>query len=338
MKTYFWKKYRIKKSGEALSILNTRTPAWKPFLLLLPSLIALIFMVVIPFLFAIMGSFRAQGDSYRDYTWSIDNYYRPGVTGVGIFNDPKFINSVVNSIIYAILALPVGLLFSILISSAIATIVKKYARSFWQTVFFLPYMTGAVAVSLTFSAIFGKSTEGAILPWLYDTGSRWKPLIVIFIRGVWGGLAFQVLILTTAMLSVNPTLYKSSAIDGASPLKQFFKITLPSIRRTISFLFTIGIINGIKVFPLALYNNDANTAIAQEGGSLLIYIFNNVKAGQTERSMAASVFLFILGVSISFSLKKAVSLSYKVYGHIGEKNVTNKIKEQAMAREIIFKI
>ncbi|AZZ65427.1 sugar ABC transporter permease [Metamycoplasma phocicerebrale] len=339
MKTYFWKKYRIKKTGQALSVLNTRTPFWKPFLLFLPSLLALLFMVIIPFIFVIIGSFRAP-TTFTRFGWSFDNYFRDGSSEVGIFYDPKFLTSMSNSLIYAIFALPLGLGTSLLISSAITMIVKKWARGFWQTVFFLPYMTGAVAISLTFSALFGKASEGAIFPMLYGTGNSWNPFFVILIRGIWGGLAFQVLILTTAMLSVNPDLYKSSAIDGASSIKQFFKITLPSIRRTISFLFTIGIINGIKVFPLALYNNDPSTAIAENAGTLLIYIFHSIKFATNGfgRSMAASVFLFILGVTISFSLKKAVSLAYRLYIHLGEKNVANKIKNQAQKRIISFKI
>ncbi|WP_330463163.1 carbohydrate ABC transporter permease [Metamycoplasma gateae] len=338
MNTYFWKKYRIKKTGEALSILNTRTPFWKPFLLMLPSLIVLLFMVIIPFIFVIIGSFRAPS-SFREYGWSIDNYYKSKGT-VGILNDPKFHTAIINSLLYAVIALPIGLTISILISSAIATIIRKHARSFWQTVFFLPYMTGAVAVSLTFTALFGKSSEGALFPLLYGSGSRWNPFIVILIRGVWGGLAFQVLILTTAMLSVNPDLYKSSAIDGASSSRQFFRITLPSIQKTISFLFTIGIINGIKVFPLALYNNDASQAIAEQGSTLLIYIFQAVRFATAGfgRAMAASVFLFILGVTISYSLKKSVSSIYKLKIKLGEKNVANKLKAEIQKRKISFKI
>ncbi|ENY69845.1 carbohydrate ABC transporter permease [Mycoplasmopsis arginini] len=341
MNTYFWKKYRIKKTGEALSILNTRTPFWKPFVLMLPSIFVLLFMVIIPFIFVIIGSFRSQ-TTFTSYGWSIDNYYELSSKSgrVGILNDPKFQVAIVNSLLYAVVALPIGLSISILISSAISMIVRKYARSFWQTVFFLPYMTGAVAISLTFTALFGKSTEGAIFPLLYGSGNRWNPFIVILIRGIWGGLAFQVLILTTAMLSVNPDLYKSSAIDGASSSKQFFKITLPSIQKTISFLFTIGIINGIKVFPLALYNNDASQAIAENGTTLLIYIFQSVRFAATGfgRAMAASVFLFILGIFVSYTLKKSVSSIYKLKNKLGEKNVINKLKAEIQKRKISFKI
>ncbi|MGX9339267.1 carbohydrate ABC transporter permease [Mycoplasma sp. 332] len=336
MNTYFWKKYRIKKTGEALSILNTKTPFWKPFLLMLPSLIALAFMIIIPFILVIIVSFRAP-TSFRGFGWSIANYYQTKGKA-GVFNDPKFDVAVVNSLLYAVVALPIGLSISILISSAITTVIRRYARSFWQTVFFLPYMTGAVAVSLTFSAIFGKTSEGAIFPLLYGSGNRWNPFIVILIRGIWGGLAFQVLILTTSMLSVNPDLYKSSAIDGASSGSQFFKITLPSIQKTISFLFTIGIINGIKVFPLALYNNDASASITENGSTLLLYIFQATKSGEFGRTAAASVFLFILGTLVSFTLKKSVSSIFKLKTKLGERNVINKLKAEIQKRKISFKI
>ncbi|SYV90303.1 ABC-type polysaccharide transport system, permease component [Metamycoplasma alkalescens] len=142
------------------------------------------------------------------------------------------------------------------------------------------------------------------------------------------------------MLSVNPDLYKSSAIDGASPSKQFFSITLPSIQRTLSFLFTIGIINGIKVFPLALYNNDSTLAIAENGSTLLIYIFQAVRFASNGygRAMAASVFLFIIGILLSYVLKKSVSLIYQLKIKIGERNVINKLKAEIQKRKISFKI
>lgn len=338
MKEYFWKKHRIHKT-EALSILNTKTKFWKPFLLMLPTLLAILLMLIIPVILVIVQAFQTVklGGKASDITFSLNNFFGNKYGSTGIFYDPKFTKSIGNSVLYALIALPISLGISLIISSAIAHVVKRWARSFWQTVFFLPYVTSAVAVSLTFSYIFGKTTEGAVFPLLY--GHKWGvPLIVIIIRGVWGNLAFQILILTTAMLSVNQDLYKSASIDGASSTKQFFKITLPSIKGTLSFLFTIGIIGGIKVFPLALYNNRPDDAILNNGGSIILYIFYMTKTSEYGRAGAASIILFILGFTISFGLRKIISIIYKSSIKRGEKNVAKKIENQTLKRTVTFKI
>ncbi|TPE58040.1 sugar ABC transporter permease [[Mycoplasma] falconis] len=341
---YFRRKYRIKKTGDALSALNQKTAFWKPFLLMLPSLITITLMTIIPFILVIIWSFKVEnGPRASQFVIGFNNYAK-------IFNDDKYIVGIRNSFIYALLSLPMSLAISILISTAITMVVKKWARSFWQTVFFLPYVTSAIAVSLTFAYIFqpehgdglinsilGKHGSNAI-KFLNGGPTSWSAFIVILTRGIWGSLAFQILILTTAMLSVNQNLYKSASIDGASQRKQFFTITLPSIQRTISFLFTMGIIGGIKVFPLAIFGNNAKAAVINGGSSLMLYVYYLTSDSKFNTAAAASIMLFIFGVALSFVMRKLAALTYKGVIKIGERNVLNKIENKTLKRTISFKI
>ncbi|MGV2392870.1 UNVERIFIED_CONTAM: ABC transporter permease subunit [Campylobacter lari] len=107
------------------------------------------------------------------------------------------------------------------------------------------------------------------------------------------------LLFTTAMLSVDKNLYKSASIDGLSTFKQFFTITLPSISKTTTFIMTMGIINGIKVFPLALFNNQPEKAMAAGASTLMLFIYYYVKANNYQLASAASIILFIIGISYS---------------------------------------
>ncbi|AXE60559.1 sugar ABC transporter permease [[Mycoplasma] phocae] len=344
MKTYFWRKYRLKNTGLALSVLNSRISFWKPFLLMVPSLITILLLTVIPFILVIIGSFRVQvGFTRNAVIFGFGNFQK-------LFTDNTFIIAIRNSLVFALVALPISLSISLLISSAISQVIKKWARGFWQTVFFLPYVTSAIAVSLAFAFIF-KSQGGLINKILLDLGltknpinflddgssGSWNAFFVILIRGIWGNLAFQVLLLTTAMLSVNQDLYKSASIDGASSTKQFFTITLPAISKTISFLFTIGIIGGIKVFPLALFNNDPAQALQYNGQSIILYIFNYARL-DFARAGAASIILFLMGFALSFGLRKLVFVTFRVTRKLGEKNVVNKIKNASIVRKSLFKI
>jgi ABC transport permease protein len=140
------------------------------------------------------------------------------------------------------------------------------------------------------------------------------------------------------MLSVDQQLYKAAAIDGASKGKQFFSVTLPSIRKTVSFLVTMGLINGIKVFPLALFNNDPNAAALNGGSSLMLMVYKFVNEGNFALAGAASITLFVIGVVVSYSLRKIVALTFKASLKIGEMNVLNKIESTSFKPKALFKI
>lgn len=339
MKTYFWKKYRVKNTGLALSTLNNRVSFWKPFLLMLPSLITLTLFTIIPFILVLIFSSTYQvGATVYDKGFGLRNYIK-------LSKDPIFHIAIRNTLVYAILALPISLAISILISSAISFVIKQSFRRFWQTVFFLPYVTSGIAVSIAFAFLFRTSggfinmLAGKNIQWLDNPNDgNWNAFVVILIRGVWGNLAFQILILTTAMLSVNPDLYKSASIDGSSNLKQFFAITLPSIRKTITFLFTVGIIGSIKTFPLALFDNKPAEAAVNSGMSIMLYIFWYVQRGVNGVAGAASLILFLLGLLVSFGLRKLVSLVLFANKKIGEINVIRKIENKTLKRKVVFKI
>ncbi|WP_277345682.1 carbohydrate ABC transporter permease [Mycoplasma phocoeninasale] len=311
---------------------------------MIPSLITILLLTIIPFILVIIGSFRVNvGFTRNDTVFGFGNFRT-------LFNDTTFIIAIRNSLVYAVVALPISLSISLLISSAISQVIKKRARGFWQTVFFLPYVTSGIAVSLAFAFIF-RSQGGLINKILLDlkivknpinflednSSGSWNAFFVILIRGIWGNLAFQILILTSSMLSVNPDLYKAASIDGASSRKQFYTITLPAISKTISFLFTIGIIGGIKIFPLALFNNSPESALQFNGQSILLYIFAVTKT-DFALAGAASIVLFILGLALSFGLRKIVFFTLKGVRTLGEKNVVNKIKNASVLRESLFKI
>ncbi|MGX9358361.1 carbohydrate ABC transporter permease [Mycoplasma sp. 128] len=337
-KSFFLKKFRIKKHLTSLSILNRKEKFYKPLILILPSLLLITLFIIIPFIITITDAFKVQtGFLVSDVSPGIDNFKT-------LLRSQQFQIGLRNSIIYSLMALPLSLTCSILISSAIAHVVKKWARGFWQTLFFLPYVTSSIAVAVTFSYLFASDAGilnaiiGKRVPWLTSASTNsWTAFFAILINGIWGSLAFQILILTTAMLSVSPVLYKSASIDGAYKLKQFFSVTLPSIRKTISFLITIGIIGGIKVFPLALFNNSPTDAVNNGGATIMLFVYKAVAEGNFYLAGAASLILFVLGVFVSFSVRKLVAVSFRLSTTLGVKRVSRKINSKTPFTKKVFK-
>ncbi|WKX02471.1 carbohydrate ABC transporter permease [Candidatus Mycoplasma mahonii] len=307
---------------------NKRTKLWIPLLLLLPAFTILTIFTIITFFNTSKDAFQARVDPYSmvGTKWSLDTFRY-------IIEDEVFGSAIKNSLIYAIITVPLVLIISAVVASAISSLLRKRMSGFFQTVFFLPYVTSAISISLFFVFIF--DYDSGLMNKMFNTHKLYLndteghgALYVMVTMGVWKGLAFNILIFTTAMLGVEKDHYKAAAIDGAGPIKQFLQITLPSISRTTNFLITMGIIGSIKVFPLALFNNDPAIAQTNGGMSLLLYVFKFVSVSELKRAGAASVFLVIIAISFSIFVKSSMKLLVKSALWIGEKRVSFKIKNQ----------
>ncbi len=310
-----------------LATVNKRTAWWKPLLLMAPALCIVILFTVIPFIAAATDAFQTPADKHKplERAASLDQFKF-------MMRDPAFHDALYNSLMYAVISIPIIMILSLVISAAVSNVIRKRLRGFWQTLFFLPYVTSAIAIGLAFAYLFDADTGllnkiiGHRVPWLTDPNGH-SALGAMLIYGVWRGIAFNVLIFTSAMLSVDKKLYKAASIDGASPIKQFFSITLPSISKTTTFLLTMGIIGAIKVFPLALFKNDAQAALDNHGSTLLIYIYAKLQVSHNYMlAGAASVTLLIISIIFSATVRGGVSMVVKAITNIREKHVENKIK------------
>ncbi|VEU73287.1 sn-glycerol-3-phosphate transport system permease protein ugpA (plasmid) [Mycoplasmopsis gallopavonis] len=302
------------------SILESRTPFWKPLLLLTPWLLLLLAFTIIPMFYNLYNSFRNQTGA-----WTFENY-------VDVFSDSRFAVGVRNSFIYGMFQLPFVMVLALVISSVIAKLYRKAAKGFWQTIFFMPYVTNAVAVSLTFVQLFSQNglinnLLGTNINWLRSGDQNtFYALFAMTLNGIWSGLAFNILIFTTAMLGVDKNLYRSASIDGCGEIKQFFRITLPSIRGTINFLITLGIIGGLKVFPLALFDNRPIDAFNNGGASLMMYVYLMTKTSPNiYMAGAASLSLFIVGVTFSSIVRGGFFMMQLTLNNLGERNVWVKV-------------
>ncbi|QGZ97336.1 glycerol-3-phosphate ABC transporter permease [Mycoplasma sp. NEAQ87857] len=314
------RKQSSKKRNTSQSILDKKTPFWIPMLLILPGLILITSFTIVPMVLNIINSFS---DKQTD-AFTVRNY-------ANILTDPEFAVGVRNSFIYGMFVLPFVIMISLIISSVIAKIYRKHARGFWQTIFFMPYITNAVAVSLAFIQIFQinglfNQIIGAKVPWLQSNDKfTFNALVAMVINGIWNGLAFNILIFTTAMLGVDKNLYRSASIDGASGVKQFFTITLPSIKGTINFLVTLGIIGGLKVFPLALFENKPDIAFNNGGATIMLYVYKSTVDGHWQKAGAASLLLFVIGVIYSSLVRGGFFMIQLSLNTLGERNVWVKV-------------
>ena len=236
--------------------------------------------------------------------------------GMGIYNfsyvlrDPYFLQALKNTFILVIVTVPLSTGIALLISLALSSIEKL--RQFYQTVYFLPYVTNTLAVGLVFMILFKQTpySDGLmnrILSWFgaapidFIGGPYWAKMFVLCFYTVWIVLPFKVLILTSALASVDETYYNAAKVDGTSRGRIFWKITLPMISPTIFYLVITGFIGAFKAYSdaVALFGVDLNAA----GMNTIVgYIYDMLygnSGGYPSYASAAAVILLAIVLTIT---------------------------------------
>ena len=236
--------------------------------------------------------------------------------GVGLYNyryvlqDPYFLQALKNTFILVAITVPLSTGFALLISVALSSI--KPLRNLFQTVYFLPYVTNTLAVGLVFMILFKKTayTDGMVnmlINWFggesvdFIEGPYWAKMFVMCFYTIWVVLPFKILILTSALASVNPEYYKAARVDGTSSRRIFWKITLPMIMPMVSYLIITGFIGAFKAYSdaVALFGTNLNAA---EMNTIVGYVYDMLygdSGGYPSYASAAAIILFMIVMTIT---------------------------------------
>ena len=277
----------------------------KGWLYLLPAFAFLAVFMVYPLIDVFIYSFE---ESF--------NFASQSYTGVGTFNfsyvlhDPYFLQALKNTFILVIITVPLSTSLALLISVALSSIGKL--RDFFQTVFFLPYVTNTLAVGLVFMILFKKTpySDGlvnlllglfGIAPVDFIDGPYWAKMFVLCFYTVWIVMPFKILILTSALASVNQTYYNAARVDGTSKWRIFTKITLPMISPSIFYLVVTGFIGAFKAYSdaVALFGVNLNSA---QMNTIVGYVYDMLygnSGGYPSYASAAAIVLFSIVLTIT---------------------------------------
>ena len=277
----------------------------KGWLYLLPAFAFLAVFMVYPLIDVFIYSFE---ESF--------NFASQSDTGVGTFNfsyvlhDPYFLQALKNTFILVMITVPLSTCLALLISVALSSIGKL--RDFFQTVFFLPYVTNTLAVGLVFMILFKKTpySDGLVnlllgvfgmAPVDFIDGPYWAKMFVLCFYTVWIVMPFKILILTSALASVNQTYYNAARVDGTSKWRIFTKITLPMISPSIFYLVVTGFIGAFKAYSdaVALFGVNLNSA---QMNTIVGYVYDMLygnSGGYPSYASAAAIVLFSIVLTIT---------------------------------------
>lgn len=220
----------------------------EPWLYLSPFLIFIIIFTLYPVINVFTISFK-ENYSYLRGTFKALNFENYKY----VLTDDKFTSGLRNTALYVLFVVPVSTAISLFFANLLNKKVKGSA--IFQTAFFLPMVTSVTAVGLIWRLMYNQ--QYGIINWLLSkfgiekigwvTESRWS-LLALIIFGTWNILPFTIIILLSGMQNINETYYTVARVDGAKPMRIFFRITVPLLSPTIFLVCIVNTISCFKVF------------------------------------------------------------------------------------------
>ena len=278
---------------------------FKGWLYLLPAMLFLGIFMVYPLIDVFIYSFE------EGYNSASQTYYGTGMYNYSyVLHDPYFLQAIRNTFILVVITVPLSTLLALLISVALSSV--KALKKLFQTIYFLPYVTNTLAVGLVFMILFKKTaySDGLINlvlklfgqgPVDFIDGPYWAKMLVLCIYTIWIVMPFKVLILTSALASVNQNYYNAARVDGTSRFRIFIRITLPMISPTVFYLIITGFIGAFKAYSdaVALFGTDLNAA----GMNTIVgYVYDMLYGnggGYPSYASAAAMLLFVIVLTIT---------------------------------------
>ena len=239
---------RAKKPSQTsgMSRALVRRETISAYLFLAPALVFFVAFVVIPMFICVFYSLF-------DYTLGgingfvgLDNY-------IQLFQDPVFHKGLINTIIIVVVAVPAVTAFSLWVGSAIYRM-NAFTRSFFRCVFYLPVVTGSVAITVVwkwildpYNGILNQVAGTSSFDWLGNPKTAiWFIILILFTTSIGQPIVLYV----AALGNVDNSIIEAAEVDGATKFQVFWKIKWPSIMPTTLYVLVITTINTFQCFAL----------------------------------------------------------------------------------------
>jgi multiple sugar transport system permease protein len=271
--------------------------AWVGLLFILPAELYFLFVYAYPFLETIKMSFFNTKNGAESFV-GLSNY-------ISVFSDDLFWKSVMQTLKMMLIAAPVTVVLAMLIAVLMDRLPSIRLRNLLQISTLLPMTVSLIAASLIFSWIFDPS-YGIANRVLQSLGiarqgfltSKTQVIPTLTIITIWIRTGFGATILLAGLQSIPQTYYEAAKIDGASPMKVFFKITLPIMNSQIVLVTITEIIFSAKTFEQVYVTTSGGPVNSSR--TLLIHLYETAfKFNHYEEASVIAVFLFVALLVVS---------------------------------------
>jgi raffinose/stachyose/melibiose transport system permease protein len=206
-------------------------------------------------------------------TWvGLDNY-------VQVFTDPELSGTIVNAFQLIVFFSAIPVVLGLAIAATIRRIATSRLAVVARTVLFIPQVIPLVAAGIAWSWLLSSNglvnqvlsylgLGGVTRAWLGDFSTALPAVGVI---GAWVLLGLCTLLLLAGMSKIDPALYEAARIDGAGPLREFFSLTVPSLRQEIGVCVTVTVIAALASFDIIYISTQGGPGNATMVPGLEIY-------------------------------------------------------------------
>ncbi|MCQ2815427.1 MAG: sugar ABC transporter permease [Bacilli bacterium] len=291
---------------------------WKAWLYLAPVIILLAVFTFFPIINTFYVSFLKNYDYMRGTSdgFTFDNYLlvlTPVLkSGPGTMFEEVMMTALPNTMLITIITVPLSIIISLLIAIGLNSI--KALKKVFQTIFFLPYVTNAIAVGMVFSVIFDANTgifnaifNTPLHTWIApafgvqgSTVNYWSALFALSFYIIWHSLPYKILIFLGGLQNIDKQYYEAAQIDAAPKWKTTLKVTVPLLSPQILYTLITSFIGAFKEYNsvIGLFGSEGGKFDKTTGPSsmktMVYFIYEQIGKNQVQYACAAAVFLFLI--------------------------------------------
>lgn len=295
---------------------------WKisPYLYILPALLLLFVFRTIPVIMSLIVGFFDWGITGSGKFIGVSNYNK-------MFLDPVFWKSVTNTVWFVLFVVPASIIFPLFFATLLNQI--KRLKSLFRMVYFLPFVTSLVAVSIVWKIIFAEKAglANTMLGWVGIAPQQWlagstgifqmmlkttgitlpywlsgpsQALLSLIIVTVWKSMGYNTIIYLAGLQNISKDYYEAADIDGASKIKQFFRLTIPLVSPTTFYVLLMTTITSFQAFAQVYLMTEKGGPL--DTTKLIVYYIYERGFDALDMGYASAVALFLFVILLLLTL------------------------------------
>lgn len=257
-----------------------------------PTIIGLIVLNIIPIFQTMKMSFHKSGDFGKgDIFVGLANYQR-------MLGDAQVWQATWNTLKYTILVVPATVALAMLLAVLLNSKIK--GKHIYRTIFFLPMVAAPAAVTMVWKWLY--NTDFGLINYILRRlglgAVNWieDPKIALYsiaLIGIWSTVGYSMILILAGLQEIPTDFYEAARIDGASPAKQFFSITLPLVSPTLFFVVVTSVIQSMQVFDVIYMMEDVRSPAYDKIVSL-VYLFYNNSFKYSDKGYGSTIVMLLL--------------------------------------------
>ncbi len=289
---------------------------WQKHIMMLPTVVILLIFSYTPMVGLVMA--------FQNYLPS-NGYFGSEWTGLYwfkyMFNMGNFTSVIWNTLFISILKIFTAILSSVIVALLLNEMVSKKLKMLIQSAILFPYFVSWVVLADIVKDIVAqdgivnqiiRALGGTEISFL--TNGKWF-VVLLIITNIWKEVGYNAVIISATLATIDPALYESAEIDGASRLQKIRYITVPAIATTVAMLLILalgGVLNGGFDQIYNLYN----TTVYSSADIIDTYVYRmGINRGMYSLGTAVGFFKSVIGAILLVVSYKAADkyAGYRIF-------------------------